>query len=106
MNTLLPIVEQMRDADDDRARAALLLRCPDRVLLEHGEEICTACRRAHFEPGEVFVLLRTTALQAVRHSNGELPDNLARPLEQYREAMARFVARGVGKHEPVVWSTD
>ena len=34
MTDLLPIIRQMHDADGDRARARLLLSCPDVILLK------------------------------------------------------------------------
>ncbi|SFQ10307.1 hypothetical protein [Nitratireductor indicus] len=105
MNTLLPIIEQMHNAADDRARADILLRCPDGVMLKYADVFRDACRRAAFDPGETLVHYREAALMAVRDANGLLPPAIAGPLEELRQAMARFAAGG-RPQEPPAADTD
>lgn len=90
MNDKLPIIEQLQRAADDRARAAIILRCPDAVLLKYETVFLQACRQ--FEPGEYFVLQRTNAMRSVRSEAGGLPGSLALELETLRAELVAFAA--------------
>lgn len=90
MNDKQPIIQQLHDAADDRARVDLVLRCPDAVLLKFETAFLNAFR--HFEPGEFFVLQRTNAMRAVRSEVGGLPGRLAMELETMRAELAAFAA--------------
>lgn len=90
MNTRLPIIDQLINARDDRARIDVLLQCPDAVVLKYEVIFLNAFR--HFEPGEYFVLLRTNAMRAVRSEAGALPQKLAAELEAMRAALAKYAA--------------
>lgn len=90
MNTRLPIIDQLIDADGDRARIDVLMQCPDAVLLKHQSTFLQAFRL--FEPGAYFVLLRTNAMRAVRSSTGALPEGLAAELEALRVELVAFAA--------------
>ncbi len=101
MNVKLPLIDQMQNADDDRQRAAILLQCPDAVLLKYESAFLDACR--HFEPGELFVLERTTAMRATRSEVGGLPGKLALELETLRAELAAYAAGapiGAGLADP------
>lgn len=90
MTDRLPIIDQLHNAADDRARADILLRCPDSVLLKYGDVFLAACR--HFEAGAIFVQHRRLLMHAVRDGNGCLPERIAAELDGLRAAMARFSA--------------
>lgn len=92
MSALLPIIDQLHRASDDRERARLLLSCPDGTLLKYADIFAMACQRVRFEAGWELVTLRVAAAQAVRDEAGLLPAELAGRLEALRAAMARFVA--------------
>lgn len=89
---LEPFVEQLRDAADNRQRAQLLLSCPDATLLRCQEAAARICTRTDFEAGCQLVALRIAALLAVRDAAGCLPMAIARPLENWRAALARYAA--------------
>lgn len=89
----IAMLQQMLDADSDRARADVLLRCPDSVLMKYAAEFTAACRRASFEAGEMFATTRISALLAVRDTAGLLPAALAKDLEDMRGALAVYAAR-------------
>lgn len=91
-NAMLPIIRQMNEAGDDRARADLLLRCPDAILNKYEEVYTAACRRAGFEAGEAFIAARVACLHAVRGAAGGLPAGLALAAETLRAEMARYAA--------------
>lgn len=110
MNDRLPIIEQLHGADSDRARAAILLRCPDSVLLKYEAVFLDACRR--FPAGEYFVLQRVNATRAVRSEVGGLPGGLALELDTLRAELAAYAAGarierepGVGGAQPL-WPLD
>lgn len=92
MTTLLPIIDQMQAAPDDRERARVLLSCPDLILAKYADVFEAACRRAGFEAGAMLVQLRVDALRAVRDEAGLLPARIAGPLDELRTALARFAA--------------
>lgn len=93
MNAMLPIIEQMHNAEDNRARARILLRCPDMVLIKYREVFDAACRRAGFEAGSDFIELRRSTWHAIRDADGRLDDPL---FEQAREAFARYADGEIG----------
>ena len=72
----------------------MLLRLSDGLVLEHGGEIRTTCRRLSFAAGEAFINQRLVALLAVRDAHGMLPGSMARELEFWREAMSNFAGAG------------
>ncbi len=90
MSARLPIIDQLINADGDRARIDVLMQCPDAVVLKYENIFLNAFR--HFEPGEYFVLLRTNAMRAVRSSTGALPEGLAAELEALRAELVAFAA--------------
>lgn len=92
MTGQLPILDQLRAAADNRERAQLLLQCPDEIVLRHEPALRQLCERAGFSAGADFVVLRAAAQLAVRDPDGALPMRLARPLEDYRRALALYAA--------------
>lgn len=89
MNEKLPLIEQMHNADDDRARARVLLQCPDHLLMKYRPVFEDACRRAQFDLGVEFIAARRAAWHAVRGADGRhrQPD-----FDRVREDFARFAA--------------
>lgn len=90
MTDKLPLIDQMHNADGDRDRAAVLLRCPDALLLKYESAFLNACRQ--FEAGEQFVLLRTNAMRMTRSEVGGLPGKVALELETLRAELAAYAA--------------
>ncbi len=87
-DTMLPIIRQLHDAPDDRARARLLLAAPDAVLAKYRDVFDAACRRAGFAAGLRFLDWRRAAWCAVRRPDGTLPPEF----EEVRVAFAAFAA--------------
>ncbi|MCO5071120.1 MAG: hypothetical protein M9944_07935 [Rhizobiaceae bacterium] len=84
---MLPIIRQMHEADGDGERARILLSVPDKTLLKYRGAFVQACRRAQFELGETYVLLRDNAMGMVRDHHGNLPKDRALALREVRTAM-------------------
>lgn len=89
-NSMLPILRQLHDADGNRARADVLLRMPDSILLKFHGVILDACRRAGFSAGEQFVDLRASLMLAVRDEHGLPPADLAALAEKFRAGLVSF----------------
>lgn len=89
-DTMLPILRQMHNAADDRARARLLLMVPDAILMKYREVFEGACRRARFDMGLEYVSWRRAAWHAVRSEDGRLRDEF----EQVRVAFVAFAHGG------------
>ncbi|MGE0425289.1 MAG: hypothetical protein AB7O88_23725 [Reyranellaceae bacterium] len=92
VDTMLPILRQLHDAPDDRARARLLLATPDAVMAKYRPVFEAACRRASFDLGLEFIQWRRAAWHAVRGPDGHF---LKPDFDQVRIAFAAF-ARGDG----------
>ncbi|TIO62959.1 hypothetical protein [Mesorhizobium sp.] len=91
-DTMLPMLRQLHDADGDRARADMLLRMPDSVMLKYHDVIDAACRKAAFEVGWHYLAIRVSLALAVRDADGLPPADLAIAWERYRRAMVEFAA--------------
>lgn len=91
-DSMMPILRQMHDAADDRARADILLRVPDTILLKFAALFEECCRKACFEAGSNFILLRLVAMRAVRSADGTLPADTVAHLDSYRAGLAVFAA--------------
>ncbi|BAB54377.1 hypothetical protein [Mesorhizobium japonicum] len=91
-DSMLPILRQLHDADGDRARADILLRMPDAVVMTFHPVIDAACHRAGFEAGANFLAVRVSLSLAVRDGKGQPPAELAIVAEQFRIGMAEFSA--------------
>lgn len=96
IDTMLPILRQLYDAEGDRARADILLRMPDSVMLKYRSSIVECCRRACFEVGLAFIDLRVSVLLAVRDAEGRAPAELSTIAERYRDSLADFVRQSGG----------
>lgn len=90
MSDKVPMIDQLHNAFDDRARADVLLRCPDAVMLKYETPFLNACRE--FPAGEHFVLQRTNAMRMVRNAAGGLPGAIALELETLRAELTAFAA--------------
>ncbi len=86
MDFLLPVIRQMHDAADDRARARILLQVPDTVLMKYRPVFEDACLRAGFELGRSFIDWRRASWHAVRGADGAL----GRDFCEVRAAFAEF----------------
>ncbi|CAN7374901.1 hypothetical protein LJR231_002249 [Phyllobacterium sp. LjRoot231] len=109
MSDLLPIIDQMHNAADDRGRADLLLRVPDSILLTYSHVFEEACAKAGFEPGQAFINSRITLMRAVRDGDGLLPRRFSAEAEAFRIAFIRFVANGdlaISPDDPEKGPTD
>lgn len=90
MDTMIPILRQLHDADGDQARALLLLAMPDTILLKYAGAIGDACRRAGFEAGCEYALRRVTLMRATRGKDGLIPPPLADEFGDFRTVFATF----------------
>lgn len=90
MDSMIPIIRQLHDADGDQARARILLIMPDTILLKYAGTIGEACQRAGFDAGCEYVLRRVTLMRAVRGKDGLLPPPLADEFSDFRQAFATF----------------
>lgn len=93
MSPILPMIDQMYRAEDDRARARILLQCPDIILLKYRDVFEAACRRVGFDLGLEFIELRRTGWHAVRGADGLHRDPT---FDKAREAFARFACGEIG----------
>ncbi|QPC87399.1 hypothetical protein GA830_12100 [Mesorhizobium sp. NBSH29] len=92
MDTRLPIIRQMMDADSDRDRAQVLLQVPDAVLMKYRTVFEEACQRSGFAQGQFYIDIRRACWHAVRAPDGLLRDPM---FDQARSAFAAF-AMGAG----------
>ncbi|QGU20741.1 hypothetical protein MCHK_09490 [Mesorhizobium huakuii 7653R] len=103
MSDKVPIIDQLHNADGDRARADILLRCPDSLMLKFETVFLNACR--HFPAGEHFVLLRTIAMRHVRvrlRRAAGCAGARARDAARRDVGLRRRRAGGQGRHRAVV----
>jgi len=66
-NELNPDVKAMRDAEDDAARAAVLLSAPVFTLMRWKDVFRRHCRKAAFDDGEAYLDALTDALSSRCH---------------------------------------
>lgn len=90
-DSLLPIIRDMHEADDDRARARVLLAVSDAVLMKYRPVFDASCRRARFDLGLSFIDVRRAAFHAVRGPDGRHRNTL------FEEARAEFAAFANGE---------
>lgn len=86
------LIEELQQAVGARTRAKILLRCPDAIMLSHGEQLGLECRRHMFDAGWEFCQIRRALLSAMRDEHGLLPDPVAGEAEAWRVAMSRYAA--------------
>ncbi len=96
MSATLPIIQQLIDADGDRARAALLLRMPDSVVMRHADDVGDVCRQTRFDVGLQYVECRLALMLATRGADGLLPAAAVAAFEDFRVALFGF-ANGGGR---------
>lgn len=94
-DTMQPLLRELYDADGDRARAGVLLRMPDSLMLKYHDIIDAACRKAGFEVGWHYLAIRVSLALAVRDADGLPPVDLSIAWENYRRAMVEFAG---GRH--------
>lgn len=94
MSARLPIIQQLIDADGDRARAALLLRMPDSVVMRHADDVGGVCRQTRFDVGLQYVECRLALMLATRGADGLLPAAAVAAFEDFRLAMVAFASGG------------
>ena len=92
--SLLPIIQQMHDAADDRARAGILLAVSDALLAKYRGVFDRACQRAGFDLGRQYIVMRRAQWCATRGTDGLHTNPL---FEQVRADMAAFAAGGVAR---------
>ena len=86
-SSLLPVVSQLLDATDHSARARILLRLPDAILLTGSPELGRACSAAGFELGAQYIANQVIALHAVRTPKGDLPDHVVQTMQIWRNGL-------------------
>lgn len=91
-NSVLHVIEQLHNAGNNRAMAAILLRLPDGLMNDYGGHLGRACAARGFAAGQTFCQLRVALLQRVRDAHGLLPAGEAAELEAWREALSRYAA--------------
>ena len=92
LDSMIPVIRQLHEADGDHARARILLQCPDAVLLKYHPVFRAACERARFDAGVAFVEGRVALMHAVRDADGLLPFDLSKSVEDLRQSLVRYVA--------------
>ncbi|MCV0352807.1 MAG: hypothetical protein K5863_22250 [Nitratireductor sp.] len=93
-DTMLPILRQMHDAEDNRALALLLLAAPDMILSKYQGVIHSICRKRQFEPGEAYLELRLNAMRSVRDGQGRLKPAVAHALAEFGAQLGAFADGG------------
>ena len=68
------IANEIRHAPSAEARARILLRVPDLVLMQMAPAIESACNETMFELGTRFIQVKVASFSAVKDETGELPD--------------------------------
>lgn len=94
MNGTLPIIQQLIDADGDRARADLLLRMPDSVVYHYADDVGDVCRQTRFDVGLQYVECRRALMLATRGADGLLPAAAVAAFEDFRLALFAFAGGG------------
>lgn len=95
-NALLPVIAQMRDADDDRARARILLALDDATVLKHAEIFQRYCRASRFDLGDEFVAMRVAKLRHTRDDRGRLPEPFDMEFLRFRAQFANYANFSAG----------
>lgn len=90
MDTMIPIIRQLHEADGDQARARVLLAMSDTILLKYVGVVFDACQRASFEAGCEYLRCRITLMRATRGKDGLIPPPLADDFEAFRQVFATF----------------
>jgi len=85
------IATEIVSAPNAEARARILLRVPDLVLMQMGPALDRACGETMFELGQRFIQVRTASFSAVRDEMGELPDEEWERVERVASQM-RLIA--------------
>jgi len=80
------LVDQLLEARNHHARAGLLLRVPDALLLTKADVMAEACTKADFPLGADYIAVRVSAMSAVRQVNGDMPQGVVQQLDYWRSA--------------------
>lgn len=90
-NTMQPLLRDLIYADDDRARAVILLAMPDNIALHYDGAICRLLHKAGFADGIAYHVARIAALLSTRGVDGQLRQNLTDQLEKGRAALVGLI---------------
>jgi len=93
MTTLLPILEPLAEATDDRVRAQWLLRLPENVLSREQLAIQALLEAANFGAGINALNAEVAASSAVRDVDGSIPQSRRMAREHARIGL-KIIARG------------
>jgi putative heme iron utilization protein len=68
------VANEIRHAASAEARARILLRVPDLVLMQMAPALESACAEVMFELGTRFIQVKVASFSAVKDELGDLPD--------------------------------
>ena len=76
--------------------ALVLLEVPDFVLSQYQHLFEARCIKLEFAGGNRFIAARLAVCASPRNAQGQLPPDIAREAEEWRIALAEFVAADHG----------
>ncbi|WP_099864710.1 hypothetical protein [Pararhizobium haloflavum] len=76
MADLLPIIEQLSDAENDAVRADWLMRCPLSILITYDFTIRNRLQVAGFHAGVAYLDSVLTVMRGVRNADGDFCGDL------------------------------
>jgi len=85
---MFPPAAHILNAENNRDRAAMLVRLPDGLVVTHGGLLVRACEQAGFSAGANYLHVRLAALLARREADGRLPAMVAAQLRFWTDFMA------------------
>ncbi|RVL61036.1 hypothetical protein [Sinorhizobium meliloti] len=93
MSDLLPIIEELADAQDHAARARWLLAVPLSALIREQVTVNRLLSAAGFHDGLAYLAAEVAALSATRGRDGLAP-NTIRMSREYARIGIQVIARG------------
>lgn len=82
---------QLREAENNGARAALLLQMPYGLFITHGTEIARGCHAVCFALGCDYVEAVTAMVHAVRQPDGTIPDTHRALVDGHAQMLAAYL---------------
>lgn len=97
MTSLLPIIEDLADAQDHAGRAQWLLTAPQSVLLRDQMTITQLLNVANFHEGLAYFAAEIAALSATRGRDGLAPETVRMTREHARIGVQVIAREGAEK---------